>query len=219
MHLTQGLTWVSWNIFLALIPVAMAYAVQELIILPGTRGRWLVKTLIFLAGFAWLAFLPNTCYLLTEWRHFLESLGYTEIQNRWQTDSNAALELMLLTFFYLCYSGVGMLTFTLALRPITRLLRRESIAVWICEVPFFLMMSVGVYLGLILRYNSWDLISRPSEVWTTVSELWSRPTVVLFIILFAGFLRLAYEVTDIWIDGLVCRWLTIRGRQLHNVDE
>lgn len=212
MLFSREISSVIWNTFLAAIPVAMAYSIQELVMLPGTRGRGLVKTLIVIAGLVWFAFLPNTCYLLTEWRHFLEVLGYTNIHTRWQVDSAAAFELMAQTIFYIFYSGIGILTFTLAIRPIARILKCKGAAMWIWAIPFFLMMSVGVYLGLILRYNSWDLISRPGEVWMTIVEFRNKPVLLSFIMLFGGFLWLMYEAMDIWIDGLVVRWKERRKR-------
>ena len=62
---------VAWNLFLAVIPVALAFAIAR-----GARrdmreagrirwGLWLPL------GVVWLAFLPNSCYLLTEWRQLL----------------------------------------------------------------------------------------------------------------------------------------------------
>lgn len=207
MRLTEALLfWVTWNTLLALIPVVLAYTVYWLAGLPGRRVQLLLKVPIIALGMVWLAFLPNTCYLLTEWRHFLAAVGYSDLYARWQVDSDAALRLMTYTFFYLCYSGMGVLTFTLAVRPIARLMKKSGATMWIWATPFFALMSVGVYLGLVLRFNTWDLISQPAEVWAVVVGISARPTLSSFIIAFAGFLWVAYLAVDIWIDGFLARW-------------
>ena len=66
-------------------------------------------------------------------------------------------------------------------------------------------MAVGVYLGLILRYNSWDLVHRPAEVWAAVAHLRFRPDLSLALFLFGGFLWLVYLAADVRIDGLQAR--------------
>jgi uncharacterized membrane protein len=115
---------------------------------------------------------------------------------------------MLFTAFYIFYSGIGMLTFTLAIRPIHRLLKKTNISVLLPGTILFLMLSIGVYLGLILRYNSWNLIDRPHEVFASVAIIASKPFLPAFIIVFAGFLWLSYAVIDIWTDGFIARYRT-----------
>ena len=205
--------WVVRNTFLALIPVVMAYTIADLVEVTENRRRLSVKGLILILGVVWFAFLPNTCYLLTEWRHFLTRLDYSNLYVRWRMtgDADTAFELMTHTLFYLCYSGIGALTFTLAIRPMARLLKRSGATVWVWAIPFFMLMSLGMYLGLIMRYNSWDLIGRPGDVWRTVADLRLRPTLSAFIVAFGGFLWLVYAAVDIWIDGFVCRWKGMRG--------
>jgi uncharacterized membrane protein len=159
-------------------------------------------------GLVWLAFLPNACYLLTEWRHFLELLNSLQIYQRWQArrDSSAMLQLTTLTLFFFCYSSLGMLAFTLAIRPVVRVLRQYLRTVWPLGIPFFTIVSLGVYLGLVLRYNSWDLLHRPSEVWFAMLAVTMRPALFAMVIAFGLFLWLAYVCIDIWIDGFLLRW-------------
>ena len=202
--------WVIWNTFLAIAPVVLAQVISRM------AGQWkrtpTLKILAALLGLGWLALLPNTCYLLTEWRHYLLTLDADNLYLRSRLDSNATLWLMIYTAFYFCYSAVGMLAFALAIRPMAQLLKSRGYTAWIWGIPFFLLMSVGVYLGLILRYNSWDLITRPSEVWNSVLELTRHPLLVRFIVVFGGFLWLAYTAIDIWIDGFIGRWKKTAGR-------
>ena len=208
MELIGVLAWVSWNTFLAIVPVVLA---NIIVWLAGLPKRKILKVPVAMLGLVWLAFLPNTCYLLTEWRHFLFTLDGTDLYLQARIDSAMTLRLMLHTVFYFCYSGVGVLTFTLAIRPIARLAKQKGANLWVYTIPLFLMLSIGVYLGLVLRYNSWDLISRPGEVWESVKTLSRRPALSAFIIVFGGFLWLAYTAVDIWIDGLIIRWRHLKA--------
>ena len=197
--------WVLWNTFLAVIPVAAGYAMYALYKFPRRRTM-AVRAGIVILGLVWIAFVPNTCYLLTEWRHFLNLIGYSNLYAEWFVNKNAAVDLMTYTLFYMFYSGIGALTFTLAIRPIAWLMRQRQLTIWIWAIPFFLMMSLGVYLGLVLRLNSWDIVTRPAFVWTSISGTLDRPALGFFITAFAGFLWFTYLVMDIWVDGLVCRF-------------
>jgi len=196
--------WVSWNTMLAVIPVVAAYYIHRMMEEPG-KSR-LTKLYIILLGLVWLGFLPNTCYLLTEWRHFLHTVGYSQLFARWEYDAGAALKLGVYTLFFLCFSGVGVLTFTLAVRPIAAMARERGAALWVWGLPFFLLMAIGVYLGLVLRFNSWDLFLKPAVVWGAALALIYHPVLNLFILGFAAFLWIVYLAMDIWVDGFVVRW-------------
>lgn len=195
--------WVSWNLFLAVIPVALASAVVRL-----HEARWprvIRWPAVGIALLAWLVFLPNTCYLLTEWRHFLVDLDSSNLYLRARADSQAALLMMLWVVFYFCYSAFGMLAFTLAIRPIARLARQHGLPIPMLAVLLFGLLSLGVYLGLVLRFNSWDLVTRPTSVFASVAALRSRPLLTAFLVTFGVFLWLAYGALDIWVEGFKAR--------------
>jgi len=204
---------VVWNGFLALIPVVLAYGIVWLArTARGSAGR---KALIVGLSLGWLAFLPNTCYLLTEWRHFLEYVDSRDLFLRSQMNSFVFVRLCGLWLFYFLYSGSGMFTFALAIRPIEHLAAKRGASTWFWAIPFFIALSLGVYLGLVLRFNSWDLATRPGVVWDEIVAIGSRPALGSFIVLFGVFLWIAYKAIDIWIDGLADRLSRITGRSIH----
>ena len=200
MYLLSVLRWITWNLLLAAIPVALAFSMR----------RWWsrkARILVVLAGFLWLIFLPNTCYLLTEWRHFFNTLEGAQLYTQWKVykDMDALRWLILCCLFYLSYSAVGMLAFALAVRPVYGLLRRSNPQAWLWGIPFFPLISLGVYLGLIQRLNSWNLLHEPGRV---IGESWravTRPELFTFILAFGAFLWLAYFLLDIWVDGALLR--------------
>ncbi|MHB2015605.1 MAG: DUF1361 domain-containing protein [Candidatus Xenobia bacterium] len=175
--------WVMWNCFLALVPVAMA---RQLAALLSHRPPFrLAAALLFLA---WLAFVPNTAYLLTEWRHFLHHVSHTA--------TSPSMDVALALFFA-GYSGFGVLCLTLSLRPLHHLLPRFRAA--IAAVTFGLI-SLGVYLGLVVRLNSWDLVLRPERVWDAAS--WALLHRSLLLLALAAVLWLLYTITNMLLDEI-----------------
>ena len=194
---------VIWNAFLALIPVGLAYLIPAVATSKVRSGvRYPFVALLILA---WLAMVPNTCYLLTEWRKFLAIVDGQDLYVRSANDEMVFVRVCALWLAYFLYSGLGMVAFTLSIRPVERLIARRGGSIWVWGLPFFAALSVGVYLGLILRFNSWDLLTRPSTVWSVIAGLVGRPALSAFIVVFGVFLWVAYEAIDIWIDGILDR--------------
>jgi uncharacterized membrane protein len=201
------------NSSLAIIPVALAYAMLWVYRL--RVARFIRDPILLALAIAWLAFLPNTAYLLTQWRHFLFSVDQQNLVLQSTFSKTAFINLMAMSMFYLAYSGFGVLTFALSIRPLERIARSAGAATWFWRLPFFVALSLGVYLGLILRFNSWDLIQKPAQVWASIIELGGRPLLGLFIVGFGVFLWALYESVDIWIDGLSERWSLLTGKRIH----
>lgn len=88
---------------------------------------------------------------------------------------------------------------------------KGGLAIRVWAFPFFAIVSLGVYLGLVLRFNSWDLLVRPAAVWKAIMEITHRPLLAIFIAAFGLFLWVAYEALDIWIDGLKWRLTSRRN--------
>ena len=200
---------VAWNLFLAVIPVVLAFAIAR-----GARrdiretdrirwGLWLPL------GVVWLAFLPNSCYLLTEWRHFFDTLTQSQLFMQARQSREGRTDFFIVTAFYLLYSGAGLLAFFLAVWPLDRLTRRRLGWVGAALRPLiFPLCALGVYLGLTAgRFNSWDLVHphRLAGLLATTAATLARPALLGFILAFGAILWLFYAAFDIWMDGLAWR--------------
>jgi uncharacterized membrane protein len=211
---------VAFNLFLAFIPVALAFFVAR-----GVRrqmratGRvlwaaWLPLLLI------WLFFLPNTCYLLTEWRHYLDTIANSSLYVQALQGKDGLRDLLIVTSFYILYSGLGPLTLFLAVWPLDRLGRRRlGHWVWPLQALIFFLCALGVYLGLVHRYNSWDPINLTSgtmltQILDSIAQTLSRPTLTLLIGGFGAVVWLLYVLFDIWMDGAIARVHARRGRDV-----
>ncbi len=177
MPLIDLLTHAGWNVLLAIIPIVLAYLIAGLVRRPKKQGRSFVTVLIALLVFAWLSFLPNTCYLLSEWRHFLPTDNFYNLAMSWREarDKEAILSIFAHTLFYFCYSAFGMLAFALAIRPVARLARTMGLNRWLLALPMFLLVSAGVFLGLMRRLNSWDVVTGPARVWHAINADRTQP--------------------------------------------
>src|SRR5437667_9801185 len=84
---------ILWNLFLAVIPMALGYAAATLgQRMGGKRHRWgwlLLAPLLAL----WLIFLPNSCCLFTEPRHFFMAVEHDALWTRARHDPMVAMRL------------------------------------------------------------------------------------------------------------------------------
>ena len=199
---------VCWNVFLALVPIALGWVLSRIIRQSRRIGNlqllWSIPV-----GAVWLLFLPNTCYLLSEWRHYLTPISATPIIYRAQHDHGALFALLASTLFYVTYSGTGMISFVLSIWPVEHAIRsRGNFLLWPYKVVFFWLCSLGVYLGLVKRSNSWDIFTseRASELLRFTKDAFTRPELFLVITAFGLVLWCTYWSFDIWVDGFQHRF-------------
>lgn len=193
-----------WNLLLAVIPVVLAYLLAWLL-----RKKLKPAGIILLAvplGIAWLGFLPNTCYLLTEWRHLLFDSRWEPLLDAGHHSRVAMYNTAKWALFFLLYSGLGIFLFVLGVRPMEHWLRSVGQKPYLYAPFFFFLISLGVYLGLVLRLNTWDLLRRPQFVLNVALDgVTSRPLLTA-ISVFAVILWALYEAADIWVDGVRSRF-------------
>ncbi|MCC6728352.1 MAG: DUF1361 domain-containing protein [Chthonomonadales bacterium] len=198
------LRWIAWNLFLAAVPVGLAAMIGWG---AGGKGRKrrLPSVLLIAIALVWLAFLPNTCYLLTEWRHLLFDARWEAVLDAGHVDRGAMLSTAKWSLFFLAYSGSGVLLFALAIRPVEGLLRARGYPPYLYAPFFFALVSFGVYLGLIVRLNSWDLVTRPEYVWQVTVDSLASTRILAAVGAFALILWGLYEAVDLWVDGVAGR--------------
>lgn len=167
-----------WNLFLAWIPLPLAagaYVAQRL-------GLGL-PALVPLLG-AWLLFLPNAPYIVTDLIHFGELNG------------GIPAELDLATLIAAAAAGllVGFASLYIAQRVIGR--RYGPAASRLTVIAALVLASIGVYLGRVLRWNSWDALAHPEGVVSDVLTRIANPLVFheawAGIVVFAVFLLASY---------------------------
>jgi len=191
------------NLGMAVLPVALGYGLGWGLSGKGKQRRlplWLCIPIVLV----WLALLPSTCYLLTEWRRLLLDPWWADLLDISRTDPNAMLRTAKWALVFLTYAGTGVLLFTLAVRPVAQWLRAARR--WLlCAVPLFFVVALGVYFTHIVRLDAWDLVRRPRYIGQVAMDALTSPTMLLSIGVFALFLWLLYEAVDVWVEGIAER--------------
>jgi len=161
-----------WNLLLAWIPMLLALAAYNL----ARCGRRRVWLLVVPCLAAWLLFLPNAPYLLTDILH----LRARDSVPLWY-------DLILLVAF--AWTGVflGMVSLFLMQSLVQRRLGRA--AAWSFSLAAIGLSGFGVYLGRFVRWNSWDLLTSPRavllDIWLKLRHPLLEPRVVVFSAAFA----------------------------------
>lgn len=151
-----------WNIFLVLIALWLTYTIVQY--LKEKNKSMITLALLFLA---WLFMAPNTAYLLTETRHSLASCS-VEVYNHICAPTAWG------PIFFFLFATVGWLSFIWTVRPLETAIAKhygQKTSFWFVIVTL-LLLSLGVLLGLVNRFNSWEILTDPlGIIVTSVSYL------------------------------------------------
>ena len=193
---------VGWNLFLAALPIPLGFALaQRLEMRSGTTARRAVTLAI---AAAWILLLPNAPYLLTEVRHLLFDPPWNDLLHDASPASRRAL--LVWGFAFFLYGAVGLAAFTAALRPVESALRARWPALRRLRAPFFFVIALGVWLGLIPRWNSWDVLVDPVGILGSALHALSTPATLACIAAFAMVLcGLHYLLAAAWLGWRAAR--------------
>ena len=134
-----GGRYLVWNLTLAWIPFVLS-----LLLLVAYRRRHSTLELIAI-GAAWLVFLPNAPYVLTDFIH----LG----------TRHRLFDSLVLGSFAFTALALGFASLLLVQLVVTR--AAGALAGWLLALSALFLSSVGIYLGRVQRLNSWDVLKRP----------------------------------------------------------
>lgn len=150
----------NWNMFLALVAYDLAVLTFYL------PNRWLA----ILSTLVWLAFFPNTFYMLTDIFH----MGFVEGGYR---DNDVVVRFMIyissILFGVLC----GMESWNL----IVQRFKLSWLQVYIAVPILSGLSALAISIGRFERFNSWDLAQDPMEVVRAIIDTfsWQRLPLVL----------------------------------------
>jgi uncharacterized membrane protein len=145
-----------WNLFLAFIPYIISYWL--------CNNIHVIKNKLKLIGIigAWLLFVPNSFYLITDLFH----LARNHSAPKW-------FDLLLLLSFALN----GIFFGVLSMQKMEAVLHKVSGKRFSLFIIFVVMClnSYGIYLGRFLRYNSWDIVAQPFSLFGEMLEMLLHP--------------------------------------------
>ncbi len=188
-HYTHG--FLLWNLFLAWLPLLFAWFALK--IAPKSH------LLALFSAAAWLAFLPNAPYLITDIIH-LRPIG----------DIPYFYDVVM--FFSLALTGLALGFASLAwMQGVVR----AKLGVWparVFAVTVIAMTSFGVYIGRFLRWNSWDILTNPGPLFLEIARIlhhpvayrsiWAHVAVLTVVLLFSyGLLSIIPGLPDRTLQG------------------
>jgi len=142
-HLT--FIFLIWNLFLAWVPYCISQWLYQ-------RQERIEKKFIFvLVFFIWLAFIPNTFYILTDLYHLGDDYN-DYLVPQW-------FDLAMI----LSFAWNGLLLGILSVRHIEKIaqknfsIKHELLFLY----PIMWLNALGVYVGRYLRFNTWDVLTNP----------------------------------------------------------
>lgn len=136
-----------------------------------------VRSLRWWAGFlAFIAFLPNAPYVLTDIIHLID-----------QIKEGASVWVVTLALIpqYLVFMLIGVEAYVLSVMNLGYYLTQQGWGkfVLVAELTIHALSAIGIYLGRFIRFNSWDIVTNPDALVTTVMNdlVGKRPVLVMVV--------------------------------------
>ena len=183
--------WMAWNLFLAFVPVALAWLLFRHH--GERRPQWWLGLALF------VLFLPNAPYVITDLVHLRGDVVV------------AGDDLAVVTGVvpvYAAFIGLGVLAYTVSVMLMGRYLDRVGLASVrpAIEVGVHAVAAVGVVLGRVARLNSWEPVTEPhttlERIVLTLSGRWAAVAVLgMFAVTWLAFAVTRPVVEAAWRRG------------------
>jgi uncharacterized membrane protein len=143
-----------WNLFLAWIPFAISELFKKIV----NADKW-KQIIVFVT---WLLFFPNALYIVTDLIHLEQETSVP----KWY---DAVL--------LFSSSAIGVIMAFVSLLRIEKFLAYKFSHRLVELIVFTILFlgSFGVYLGRFLRWNSWDIISNPLGLMSSIGQRFVFP--------------------------------------------
>jgi uncharacterized membrane protein len=148
------------------------------------NDKQLTKTMLIVGGILWLLLIPNAPYIVTDLIHIGQGITVPELFDAFVLFSSALAGLVMGLY------SISHIDKVLQFRYTTR----ATSVVMTCLI---LLISVGMYLGRFLRWNSWDIFTNPLALYEDVKEVALYPAkhgdMPMYIGLFFVFIYMTYR--------------------------
>jgi uncharacterized membrane protein len=174
-----ALLFLGWNLILAWVPLLMSLVIAR----RHAPGRKPSRVASYALGAVWLAFFPNAPYLVTDLIH-LRNRGF--------------VLLLYDSVMVFAFAMTGLCIAFLSLWLIHRLVERRAgrTTGWLFVVGVAGLSGFGVFLGRFPRWNSWDIVTQPGELFQTLAvhaqDPLAHPAAIGVTLMMAGLFGIAY---------------------------
>ncbi len=155
---SNELWYLNWNLLLAWVPLGLVLLLERTL----KRRLWSSWQALLLTGL-FLAFLPNTFYLITDIIHLQET-------------ARADLLFDVVMFFSFISNGCVLGLLSIYMLHVELRKRLSIRASWFCIAGTLLLASFAIYIGRELRWNTWDILINPASILFQISESLLHPT-------------------------------------------
>ena len=172
--------YIVWNLLLAWIPPIFAFAVYRFHLYRTRR-----YVLFAFCALAWFVFFPNAPYIITDFVHLDGNLD----------QPNAATWIGLLTIASFAWTGLCLGYVSLCLMQEVVRARLGRVLSWLFVLVMLALGSLGIYMGRVLRWNSWDVLRHPFALFHrgfAIDVAFVQPEMKVFLAMMFGFLLLSY---------------------------
>jgi uncharacterized membrane protein len=185
-QVAAGAGWMPWNLTLALAPWLLSLFLFGRTARPGRA--W------FAGLAAWVLLIPNAAYVLTDVIHLPGAV---------RREPSDAVVLLVVFPLYATFFAVGFTAYADAVRRLRHYVVRRRGWVrhgWPIGLAVHAATAVGIYLGRVHRFNSWDAARQPVALLETVARGFTRPVAVAEMVVMFGALAVGQAVTSPLLD-------------------
>lgn len=153
---TIGYIFLPWNLFLAFVPYGITRWMSAHAELVENKIRRVTLLCV------WLLFIPNSFYIITDLFHLI----HVRSAPKWFD---------LLLIFSFAWNGIlfGIISLR-RVEGITGAGRGPRLSMLLVFLVMWLN-ALGIYIGRFLRFNSWDVLTDPVNLFTEISGLVLNP--------------------------------------------
>lgn len=171
---SRAYIYLIWNLFLSWIPFGVSMMMTYLF---SHNSKKHSLILIFLGCF-WLLFYPNAPYMITDFIHY-----------RFSSSFLAWIDLVIFSAFILTSFLIGFISLFLVSRIVEKKFNKPF--AWLFILCTLFLSSYGIYLGRVIRWNSWDLIFKPAVLVRSLIENIHTQSII-FSLTYGALLTLIY---------------------------
>ncbi len=177
--LSTNYWFLGWNLFLAGLPYFFSFIIYKF----NLGKKYSVK--LFFLLLAWLAFYPNSPYIFVDLRH----VGYV-------SDIPVGFDWALTFLHAFVGAFLGFESIVLLRSVLYKIL---NVRLGLLVLSINLLAGFGVYLGLVLRFNSWDILLNPLGLIATIVILLTNQADLIRILVFTlGYATLTQALFGIY---------------------
>ncbi len=153
--------FMAWNLILALIPFVISIT-----FLQGLKDVSGKSKLAFIpVAMLWLLFLPNAPYMITDLIH---------------TNNHSGFLIFVDTITISSFAITGMIAALQSMDHMTAIVSKlwkplSHLRLRIMQHSLWWLSALGIYLGRVLRWNSWDIVKRPMHIVNDTIALFADP--------------------------------------------